>query len=571
MSRLNLLGGTYQARSVIAEAQRCVNLFPEYNPKEDQDHPVTHYPTPGLDLLLSSPTTGVSRLNYRASNGDFYRVIGANVYYVNSSWVHTLLGNVSIGTNICSMSDNGLVIILVDGTSSGYAIDMTLRTFGLITSSNFFGSNKVDYLDTFFLLNLPGTQNFYISLSNVTYNILTGVEGGLLTGDIDGAGSGYVDGTYTSVAFTGGSGSGAQGTITVLGGSVTNVIITSVGINYVIGDQLSASNTSLGGSGSGFSYAVDSISGSGFDPLDIASKNGSPDPLVTLVVMHLEIWLIGALTTEIWYDSGVTDFTFQRLPGTFIEHGCVALYSLAKHDLTVFWLSQDREGQAVVIMGENYKAYRISTHAIEFAIANYTTITDAIGYSYQQEGHVFYVLTFPTANKTWVFDKTSGLWHERACILDTNGQLNRHISNVCANVYGKNVVGDYRNGNLYSFDLNTYTDNAQPIPRIRAFPHLMDDDDRIIYKSFTADIECGADPNDVTANPPQVSLRWSDNRGKSYGNRIEQSMGAAGEYLTSVQWNRLGYARDRVFELTWSVNAKTALQGAFVELKKANS
>lgn len=569
MGRINLLSGTYQARSVIAEAQRCVNLYPEYNPKEDQDHPVTHYPTPGLDLITAAPVAGISRLDYRASNGDFYRVVGTNVYYVDSSWAHTLLGSIYTNNNICSMSDNGLVIILVDGSSNGYAIDMATHTFGIMTSPNFFGANKVDYLDTFFLLNIPGTNQFYISLSEITYATITGAAGGILTGDIDGPGTLYGNGTHTNVPLIGGSGSGAQAKIVVSGGSVISVTITAIGIDYVIGDQLSASNANLGGTGSGFSYAVDSISGDGFDPLDIASKVGSPDPIVTLGVMHSEIWLIGQLTTEIWYNAGAADFTFQRLPGTFIEHGCIALYSFAKHDLTVFWLSQDREGQGIVIMGENYKAYRISTHAIEYAIASYSTISDAIGYVYQQEGHVFYVLTFPTANKTWVYDKAAQLWHERNSLDPVNGYLNRHISNTSANAYGKNVVGDYQNGNLYAFNLNTYTDNGNPIPRIRSFPHILDDDNRILYKSFTADIECGNDTNG--ADNPHVSLRWSDNRGKSYGNRIEQSLGQTGQYLTSVQYNRLGYARDRVFELSWTVDAKTALQGAFIELHEAAS
>lgn len=570
MARINLLSGTYQARSIIADAQRCVNLYPEHNPESDQDHPVTHYPTPGLDLLANSPTTGISRLNYRASNGDFYRVIGQGVYYVSPSWAHTLLGTIVVGSNICSMSDNGLVIVLVDGTSSGYVINMSTRTFGTISSPYFFGANKVDYLDTFFLFNLPNTNEFYISLSNVDFSTLTGTVGAILTGSISSPGSAYTNGTYAGVALTSGSGSGAIATIIVSGGIVASVTITSLGINYLVGDVLSATPASIGGTGAGFGYSVDTTSGGGFDPLDLAAKDGSPDPIVTLVVMHLEIWLIGALTTEIWYNAGAADFTFQRLPGTFIEHGCVALYSLAKHDLSVFWLSQDREGQAIVIMGTNYKAYRISTHAIEYAIASYSTISDAIGSTYQQEGHVFYVLTFPTANKTWVYDKTAELWHERNCLsTDGNGYLNRHILNTTAFVYGKNTVGDYRDGTLYAFDLDAYTDNGNQIPRIRAFPHILEDDNRMLYQSFTADVECGNDMNG--ADDPQLSLRWSDNRGRSYGNKIEQSLGATGDYLTSVQWNRLGYARDRVFELRWSVNAKTSLQGAFIETRKAST
>lgn len=49
MARIPLIGGAYQAKSIIANAQRCVNLYPEANPQSDQPpSPATHYPTPGL-------------------------------------------------------------------------------------------------------------------------------------------------------------------------------------------------------------------------------------------------------------------------------------------------------------------------------------------------------------------------------------------------------------------------------------------------------------------------------------------------------------------------------------------
>ncbi len=71
-------------------------------------------------------------------------------------------------------------------------------------------------------------------------------------------GSGYTAGTYTAIALTGGSGTGAQATIIVnASGVVTSVAITAAGINYNIGDVLSCANTIIGGgTGSGFTYSV---------------------------------------------------------------------------------------------------------------------------------------------------------------------------------------------------------------------------------------------------------------------------------------------------------------------------
>jgi hypothetical protein len=129
-----------------------------------------------------------------------------------------------------------------------------------------------------------------------------------------------------------------------------------------------------------------------------------------------------------------------------------------------------------------------------------------------------------------------------------------------------NIVGDWQNGNLYALDIDEYTDNGQPISRIRSFPHLIQDAKRLTYSSFIADIQVGTQPGLLSDNPPMVSLRWSDDRGATYGQRVEQSMGSGGQYLTSVLWNRCGIARDRVFELSWSAPMETSLQGAFIDV-----
>jgi len=84
----------------------------------------------------------------------------------------------------------------------------------------------------------------------------------LTTGTLVG-GSSYVNGTYTVVTLTGGTGSGAKATIVVSGNAVTSVTITAGGNGYKVGDTLSATAASIGGSGSGFSCAVATID-SGF-------------------------------------------------------------------------------------------------------------------------------------------------------------------------------------------------------------------------------------------------------------------------------------------------------------------
>jgi hypothetical protein len=557
----------YQAKSIIANAQRAINIYGEKNPP-DSPVEMTHYPTPGTNLLIAGQSSNPVRCTYRASQGDFYEVVGAVVYYIAPNFNSTVIGTIGAGTTPVSMIDNGIAIIIVDGTPNGYAIDLTTRVFAPITDPSFYGADRADYLDTFFILNRPGTQQFYISLSNADFDMLTG-EHGITSGIIDNPGASYTDGTYTNVSFLGGTGTGAATTVTISGGAVTDITtpFTTLGQQYVIGDNLTVPASSVGGTGSGFIFTVTAVTGTSFDPLDIASKTSYPDPLQTLIVMNRQIWLLGQLTSEIWYNSGATDFTFAQTPGVFVQHGCVAKYSVAAQDLSIYWLSQDLQGRIIVLRGNAYLALRISTHAIENEFDTYGVVSDAIGFTYQQEGHVFYCLCFPSANKTWCFDQATELWHQRAWT-DNNGILNRHRMNCVANVYGKNVVGDWENGNLYEFSENTYTDVGQPITRIRGFPHMEHEGNRISHRSFTADMAVGADTN---AGNPQVSLRWSDSRGATWSNNIEQSLGATGEYLTSVQWNRLGMARDRIYELSWSAPVNTALNGAWIDTAEAGS
>lgn len=472
--RVALTGGAYTARSVIADCQRCLNLYPETAP-QDASAPVTYYPTPGLTTLLTAGGTPWRGL-FVASNGDLYGVAGPDVYYISPSWTLQHIGSIPNDSTPVRMADNSLTLVIVDGSPLGWQVTLADRSFSQISDGSFAGATTVDYLDTFLLFNKPDTPQFYSSLALSTT----------------------------------------------------------------------------------------------FDSLYFANKATYPDYLAAVAVLGQEIYLIGTKTTEVWYDSGATDFPFQRLPSVLIRHGCIAAYSVAKAGDALVWLSQDMNGQAIVLAAASYKAQRISTHAIETELAGYSTISDAVAWTYQQEGHEFYVLSFPTADRTWVYDVTTKLWHERAW-MDTDGVSHRHRGNCAASAYGSIVVGDHENGNLYALDLNAYTDAGQPIERVRSFPHMGAEGKRVMYRQFIADMEVGRADGTTPSNPPMVSLRWSDDRGQSWGNPVMQDMGAGGEYLTSMQWQRLGMARGRVFELSWSAPYPTALQGAFIDAKAAGS
>lgn len=315
--------------------------------------------------------------------------------------------------------------------------------------------------------------------------------------------------------------------------------------------------------------------GSSVEPLDFASAEGSPDNLVTLIVDHREVWLFGTNSVEVWYNAGGADFPLSRIQGAFNEIGCQAAYSVAKLDNALFWLGKDARGNGIVYRSKGYTGERISTHAVEWQIQQYTTLADAVAYTYQQDGHAFYVLNFPTANTTWVFDVSTGVWHERAGW--ENNQFTRHRGQCQMNFNNEVVIGDYVAGVLYAYDMNVYVE-ANTVQKWlrswRALPTGQNDLKRTAQHSLQLDCESGVGLSSGQGSDPQVMLRWSDDGGHTWSNEHWKSMGKTGEYGRRVIWRRLGMTqklRDRVYEVSGTDPVKIAIVGAELIVSPTNA
>jgi len=317
------------------------------------------------------------------------------------------------------------------------------------------------------------------------------------------------------------------------------------------------------------------LDGLAVDPLDFASAEGSPDGVVAIAVDHRELWVFGTDTVEVWYDAALASFPFTRIQGAFSEIGCIAPYSIAKLDSALFWLGGDPRGFGIVYKNNGYAGIRISTHAIEFAIQSYGNTSDAVAYTYQQEGHAFYVLNFPTANTTWVFDVATGVWHERVGFSD--GVYTRHRSNCQCQYDNTTVVGDFENANVYAMDLNVHTDNGQTqkwLRSWRALPMGKNNLKRTVQHSLQLDAEAGVGLLEGQGSDPEAMLRWSDDGGHTWSSEHWRSMGKIGEYGRRIIWRRLGMTeklRDRVYEVSGTDPVKIALMGAELLVSPTNS
>ncbi len=317
------------------------------------------------------------------------------------------------------------------------------------------------------------------------------------------------------------------------------------------------------------------LDGTSVDPLDFASAEGSPDGVVGIIADHREVWVFGTNSVEVWYNSGNADFPLSRIQGAFNEIGCAAPYSIAKLDNGLFWLGSDARGQGIVYRANGYTGQRVSTHAVEWQIQQYGSLSDAIGYTYQQDGHSFYVLIFPQANATWVYDVATQAWHERAGFV--NGEFTRHRSN-CQMFFNNTVtVGDYENGNIYAFDLDDYSDNGSIqkwLRSWRALPTGQNNLKRTAHHSLQLDLETGVGLNTGQGDDPQVMLRWSDDGGHTWSNEHWVSIGRIGEFYRRAIWRRLGMTlklRDRVYEVSGTDPVKIAIVGAELLVSPTNA
>ena len=342
------------------------------------------------------------------------------------------------------------------------------------------------------------------------------------------------------------------------------------------------------------------------DPLDFASAEGDPDGLVSSIVDHSEVWLFGTNSIEVWYNSGNADFPLQRIQGAFNEIGCAATFSVAKLDNGLFWLGADARGKGIVYRANGYTGQRISTHAVEWQIQQYENISDAVAYTYQMDGHAFYVLTFPSANATWVYDVSTGAWHERAGWY--NGQQTRQRGHLMMSFDDHICIGDHQNGNVYAYSLDVFSDYDRPqrwVRSWRALPTGQNNLNRTAHHSLQLDCETGVglltdqtysqailttedaiammteDGDELLTSfqntaglDPQVCLRWSDDGGHTWSSERWLSLGAIGEYKKRVIWRRLGMTqklRDRVYEISGTDPVRIYIMGAELLLTPTNA
>ena len=547
MPDFDFVGESYTTRSVYQDAQETINLFPELDTKRGPDKRgvIALYSAPGKTTLTTLPDAAQVRGLYVFTGSNILiAVCGASVYSVNTNFAATFVGMLASSSGPVQIADNTQVVMLADGVAR-YVYN---------PATGYFTSLAV--------------CSFQASIAGSTMTV-TQVFSGVIGQFQVVTGAGVTSGTSIT-AF--GTGTGLTGTYTISLGpqTIASEAMTTADGPFTASSQLWEVDTFFiynqpGTNNWGSSNALTSSIWGSSQPLALSQKDGAASNLVSMIVRDREVFLLGERDGEVSIDAGLFPFPFQRLVGTSIQHGCAAQYSVSRLGESFAWLSQDTRGEGIVYEMEGYIPKRISTHAVETAINGYSVISDASAYTYQQAGHEFYVLNFPTANATWVFDNASRMWHRRAW-RDNLNILHRDRGNCAAFFAGKVVVGDWQNGTLYALDPTVYSDAAGALLyRLRRAPHLTKDLNRVRHRRLQIQLEPGVGLQNGQGSNPQAMMQWSDDGGSTFGPEHWTSIGAVGAYKNRAIWRKLGMSRDRVYQVVITDPVKVVIVSA--ELK----
>lgn len=546
------VGDSYQAPMTLQDAQDCINFYLERDPHDSAKMPNALLGAPGLNPVVSTTPAQVRGLWVLPGSSQALAVVGATLYLITitvpatqtsiPSYGAAVVGTLLTNSGPVVMRDNGVLqgglggyCLIVDGTFGYYYLLSGAQQITVFAGSISVGSN---------VITLPGNlPNGLIVASTPTLSDNLGViPAGTKIVSVDTIGL-----TITMSNNATGNNFLATVTLTIpVFGRITDAGFLGADRILFIEGWLMCNQP---GTRTFFTTGPAPYSML-FPGLFFALKDSSTDNLITLYENNREAWLIGERTSEVWFNAGGQNFAFQRLPGVGPQIGCAAKHSISRGGAQLVWLGRNEQGQNIVVCTDQYSFKRISNHAIETAITGYPVVSDAIGYCYEEAGHLFYMLIFPTADATWCFDFVSGTWAKRLSFDPVAGVYHRHRSNCFMDFGDVRIVGDYQSGQLHQYSRAFYTDAGQPLRALRRTPHVWESQsrERVFHSQLQIEFTPGVGLQTGQGFSPQVMLRWSDDGGFTWSNEHWTSIGKAGETKNRAMWRQLGRARDRVYE-----------------------
>ncbi|MCQ2096779.1 MAG: hypothetical protein MJY87_02410 [Fibrobacter sp.] len=237
----------------------------------------------------------------------------------------------------------------------------------------------------------------------------------------------------------------------------------------------------------------------------------------------------------------------------------------------VFWLGSSTVGEHSVWMSAGGSPTRISSNVMEREIRSLEYVGDAYGFAYAYNGHQFYVLTFPSAGRTFCYDHSTGEWFNRGTRDRDTGEDLHWFPAFAVSAYSQVYLGSYSAQYLVQVDPDKFTDyKDDPIVKQRVSPVFVKDFEPFRLDAFW--MEWGTGVVDDPDLNPVAMLEASGDGGNTWGDETWGHGGKAGQHFWRTEWRRCFPAGDDelprmyVLRVTISDPVKVVITGAKMQI-----
>lgn len=320
-------------------------------------------------------------------------------------------------------------------------------------------------------------------------------------------------------------------------------------------------------------YYVSNLSdGLTWDAADFFSAQFESDELVAVFNYQDTLWLFGTSTVEQHTNVGNTNFPFEPRVGSSLLYGIAALDSLVstgqqgQKSGIMCWLATSDRGAILPVAVDSYGTiFPIFNQGVIEEINRFGAFDDAIGFVYEREDHVFYVLTFPTEDKTYVYDIKTGLTHERQSYNALTAEYGRWLATFYATLGGQAFVTDKFNGQIYSLLKDKFDEDGTPIRRIRRMPIFRENNTYKTINDFWIIFNTGDALTIGQGSNPTAMLRVSRDGGRTFDSEMSRDIGLTGDHADSARWSMLGTSRKWCAELVVTDPIDWRVLDAFID------
>lgn len=241
--------------------------------------------------------------------------------------------------------------------------------------------------------------------------------------------------------------------------------------------------------------------------VDVYTAESNPDNIISLYVNNRIIYIIGTQSLEFWFNDGTGPFS--RMEGTLTSRGGMSPYSNCFVNENMFLFDDER-----VLVYLNGTSPTPVSIPYEKTIQELSEVDDCIMDYVNYIGKRFLIITFPTADRTFVYDVLGQYWCEWTYFDVGTDSRKRFLGNcyVYARSWNQHLFGSFQVDQIMDMRESYTADNTSVI-RFRKttgfISHGAEDLGKRSYK-LTLRLKRGQGTGNGGNTMPYARFRWRD-------------------------------------------------------------